>query len=339
MNIVVFAGAGFSAPFGFPVMNNFFSTSRTISGLTEKQIEILDEIIGESNQANRIVNTSPTNLESVLSMAVMGDRLGIGKERNDDILKIIGKVYRSVNVFSNYWHQFEKLETMLGFSIEENFSSIKFITTNYDLCIESALFHSKVSIESFFDFKEDPSGHINVFGDFHKSYTKKVPLFKLHGSVNWFESENGIIVDNRIVLTGNGAGFPFPYPLTRNYGTISNYQTERKPVIIPPSFLKPEISSQIKEIWSSAARSLQNADILIFIGYSFPQSDTEMKFFLGKALESNVRLNSIHILDKNANQIVDRLRKPESGYGSHFLDYLKPHNSDWTEVELGIEPN
>lgn len=283
MNIVVFAGAGFSAPFGYPVMNNFFTEARTSDRLDQNQVTILDEIIGESNKANRIVNTSPTNLESVLSMAVMGERLGIGQDKSSEIIGIIGEIYRSVKDVSNYWSQFKHLEDTLGFNLNKHHEQIKFITTNYDLCIESALHRSNLSVDIPFDFIKPLPGNEQLLAEFHSYYPKKVPVYKLHGSVNWFktlEDPNKIVVDNRIVKVGRtGSKNYLPIPLTQDYGTTRNLYLHKSPILIPPSFLKPDFNKIIKDIWSEAAKSLQNADILIFIGYSFPKSDTEMKFF------------------------------------------------------------
>ena len=82
------------------------------------------------------------------------------------------------------------------------------------------------------------------------------------------------------------------------------------------------------EQWCQAAKVLAAATQLVFIGYSFPETDAYMRYFLGASLAENVALEAIHIIDPKADEIVNRLG--HSGqYGAHFLDMLKPYNRCW----------
>jgi hypothetical protein len=73
---------------------------------------------------------------------------------------------------------------------------------------------------------------------------------------------------------------------------------------------------------------LAAATHLVFIGYSFPESDAYMRYFLGASLAENVGIEAIHVIDPHADQIVQRL-KSQGHYGAHFIDLLRPHNRCW----------
>jgi hypothetical protein len=66
-------------------------------------------------------------------------------------------------------------------------------------------------------------------------------------------------------------------------------------------------------MWQGAAQALKDAELIAFIGYSFPPSDTEMKYFLAGALAENAKLRKIMISDLYADSIVERLKQPMSG--------------------------
>jgi hypothetical protein len=127
---------------------------------------------------------------------------------------------------------------------------------------------------------------------------------------------------------GGQAALPYP--------CVKNYRPSTAPIIVPPSFLKPELASPLLQVWSGAAKALREADRIIFVGYSFPQSDTEMTYFFASALATNVRLEELRIVDPNAVQIIERLTTPRSKFGSHFRDLLVCEPKSWTEVALKL---
>ena len=49
----------------------------------------------------------------------------------------------------------------------------------------------------------------------------------------------------------------------------------------------------IKNIWHNAYIDLSEADHIVFIGYSFPDADFEMRCLLKKAVKSNVKVSVV----------------------------------------------
>ena len=77
------------------------------------------------------------------------------------------------------------------------------------------------------------------------------------------------------------------------------------------------------------------AERLCFIGFSFPESDTYIKYFLAANLYENIDLGRIDIIDPHANEIVERLKN--SRYGTHFTDLLHAVQAKWEESGYSVD--
>jgi len=338
MKLTLFLGAGFSAPFGHPMMDNFLGFTDTCQRLSDDDRSFLAELVLEARRANSFLESSPTNIEDILSFSEMGERLlltGKGDTRKDRLCGIIQKIYTSSPPASEYWSRYEALKKLLGAEPAEFKDSLSFVTTNYDLNIESACISSQLRVDPGFQRFRTDQGSVQVIE--HCYSTDSIPLYKLHGSVNWYpaENESGMMVDDRVVRVVSSfeetRGHSLPYPCTKNYTAPGT------PAVIPPSFLKPELPKALMAAWRGAARVLSTANVLAFVGYSFPSSDTEMMYFLARALSDNPLLRAVYIVDPKADAIVSRLRGTGTKMGSHFRDLLRPINSGWTDVSLPLD--
>jgi hypothetical protein len=230
-----------------------------------------------------------------------------------------------------YWPRYKKLEKFLGKDLSECKDSLSFVTTNYDLNIESACIAAQIQTDPGFEIDRIPGQGVRTLGSCYS--TGGVPLYKLHGSVNWYpsDSEPGIRIDDRIVAIQS-------WDESRSLPVIctGDYCPAGSPAIVPPSFLKPDLSNALKGVWRGAARVLSEANTIVFVGYSFPPSDTEMMFFLAKALSENAGLRALYLVDPKANEITARLRRADTRIGSHFRDLLHPIQSRWEEAKLEV---
>jgi len=336
MKTVFFMGAGFSAPFGLPTMNEFLNEIARTDRISQEDKEFIYGLVLDARRANSILESSPTNLEDLLSFAVMGDRIVILGDKEEPkgprIKYILHRIYSALEStkFDTYWDDFKQFSIFLGQDLTKIKSNISFVTTNYDLIIECTLFESGLNALLPFQYKTTYDKHGRLFYD----KTDGIPLFKLHGSLNWFENDKGeIAIDDRLIeVTMNPEKknlLPAQY--------IDNYKSPGDILLIPPTFLKPDLPPELMKNWSGAAQEIQRAEILVFVGYSFPSSDIEMKYFLARSLENNAVLRKIIIVNPDANQICNRLKKPKSGYGSHFKDFLEPLPGRWGELKLSID--
>jgi hypothetical protein len=115
-----------------------------------------------------------------------------------------------------------------------------------------------------------------------------------------------------------------PMATTKSFHETASYV----PVIVPPTLFKHQADKRFEPIWARAGQAIRNADRMLFVGFSFPESDTYMRYFLGAAMVENVRLTTIGILDPQAIEICKRL-KEDSRYGRHFHGLLHPLPSRW----------
>ena len=334
MHLTLFLGAGFSAAFGHPVMDGFLGFADSCKRLSEEDRSFLGTLILEARGANSFLESSPTNLEDILSFSEMGERLGLtkdGENRNHRLREIVRKIYTTAPPSERYWERYEILKKLVGPELRKCKSGLSFVTTNYDLNIESACFFLGTQVNPGFELhRVDQKRKVQVIMNCYDP--RGIPLYKLHGSVNWYptDGEPGLVVEDRVVpvssLSGGDRQHSLPYPC------VDKYETPGVPLIVPPSFLKPDLSKALKAVWSGAAQTLAKANVIVFVGYSFPSSDTEMMYFLARALSENAGLRAVYLVDPKADAIVARLRGPGSRMGSHFRDFLQPINSKWTDI-------
>jgi hypothetical protein len=110
-----------------------------------------------------------------------------------------------------------------------------------------------------------------------------IPLAKLHGSLNWSLSANGIDV------------FADVRPVFRDYAGAA---------IVPP-LPEKHVPDWLWPVWDSAAQELDAADEWIVVGYSLPSYDHEIRAMLQA---SAGRVARIRIYDPFAANLVDRWR-------------------------------
>ena len=333
LNLTYFLGAGFSAPFGHPTMDSFLGFADSCKRITNGDRDFLGRLVLEARRANSFLESSPTNLEDILSFSEMGDRLQLtnkDENRNARLRAIVGRIYTATPRAEKYWPRYNALKKFLGKEPGDIKHELSFVTTNYDLNLESACYHLGVPVDPGFNLRQTDKGDVQVVGRFYE--TGGIPLYKLHGSVNWYpiEGEPNLAVEDRVVKEkwiGQEGGPPsLPRPC------FDDYKPPADPVIIPPSFLKPDLGPALKAVWQGAAKVLSTASVVAFVGYSFPPSDTEMMYFLARAFSENAGLRAVCIIDPKANEIRHRLRNPGSKIGSHFRELITPVNSDWTSA-------
>lgn len=337
MNTVLFLGVGFSAPFGHPVMNSFYQSLDGISNLKESDREFLDDLLLDARKANSFLRSDPTNLEDILSFAVMGDLLGLNENRDSlssNLSRILGTVYSNISELDKFWKTCKRFKTFLKNTHISNTDTLSIITTNYDVNIECSLLATGKTTQLNFDYAQikEPNYEEKI-----SMYSKQgVPVYKLHGSVNWFQNNNidglleveGKVIDSWINRTNPDSRHDMP-------AICKPYFRDRSPMIVPPSFLKPSFFPNINKGWSGAAKALKAAHRVLFVGYSFPDTDTYMRYFLAKSMLDNPRLNEIHIIDPNAEAIEKKLKGDGGKYGSHFQEFLKFHKGSWESTKLG----
>jgi len=146
-----------------------------------------------------------------------------------------------------------------------------------------------------------------------------VKLLKMHGSMNWLQCQRC----QRLFITFYEKIAAEEY-LTRPkcrlcQKNFSNSTTDDGgpfllSQLIMPTFLKDLNNVQIKLIWQNAGVELSEATKIIFMGYSFPSADFEMRQLLSRTVRHNA---SITVVLRDRPTATDT-NSPEYRYKSFF---------------------
>lgn len=230
--------------------------------------------------------------------------------KNSGSLKVNGNNFQQRNTYMDFWKQFFTVSEKKG-------KPPTLITFNYDLVLERALFSTLIgntysnsnrcpfesfTINYFYPYVEKSSFKIGYtvyhFPDrrgregtelheidnikpTNENNTNKcidIEILKLHGSLNFPMRKT----KNSDPILPEGFS-PIVYP-------VSN------PYILPPVYSK-HTNSASKNIWEVAMEKLRQTKNIIIVGYSLPQTDIYMQYFLKTALGPNINLNKIFVFD------------------------------------------
>jgi len=171
-------------------------------------------------------------------------------------------------------------------------SHVAAITTNYDILIERGLRHRRMTrvFGPGCYYGGIPKPQL-LWGNqlpwaYQGNYIElegAVPVYKLHGSLNWSRSVDGLKLfqDLRLAFRGGGDA-----------------------AIIPP-IPEKEIPAWLQPVWSSAEEELARAAVWIVCGYSLPPYDVAITELLRRtAIVGN--LKRILVLDPHASDICCR---------------------------------
>ena len=161
------------------------------------------------------------------------------------------------------------------------------ITLNYDTLIERAARKVRISddMDQIFTSHMYPPYLVDVrarsgVGLYGGGEPHTLSLLKLHGSINWYYS-------GRIDFFGENVLFaPVSYEVGDDEHFREPESKDKEILIIPPLLEKTRYfnNETVRKIWQEAGQALEKAASVYIIGYSFPDSDLAMKFFVLKHL-------------------------------------------------------
>ncbi len=123
---------------------------------------------------------------------------------------------------------------------------------------------------------------------------KNIKILKMHGSLGWLECPKcGRIYSDftREIAADEYSGVQCPY--CKSIDPLIGEDPVLRNLIITPTFMKSLSNLNLKNIWHNAYIDVSEADRLIFIGYSFPDADFEMRCLLKKAVKTNAKITVV----------------------------------------------
>lgn len=182
--------------------------------------------------------------------------------------------------------------------------STNIITTNYDACIDRALYDKGIA-----------SSYVIGGG----AQEGAIPLIKMHGSINWFYCETCQNVMMPTVETMlESVESNMPYSVT---GMCGNCKALVRQFIIPPTAHKYLEYPPIVQVWDTGRKAFEEAKVYIIIGYSFSDADDYIAKMLLKAVGDDPSKHLI-IIDKSPDTI------------ERFKSYIKQHAESFDEKNI-----
>lgn len=155
-----------------------------------------------------------------------------------------------------------------------------FLSTNYDILIDNALADLAVGVKP---------AYAPYYGFDFTNYeieqnTRRVPLYKLHGSLNWLYCPT--CESMFLTMYEKGAIRLIRPDQNKEHIYCPDCNTLREFVIIPPTYFKDYNNFFLNEVWYKAEQDLRGVEKIFFCGYSFPDADMQIKYLL-KRIETN----------------------------------------------------
>jgi|SRR5882672_2958281 len=282
-------GAGFSAGLGYPLTSN----------LLVRLWGVLDVHLQE--QLTRVIAfhhpgftpdtfTSFPNVEQLLSEMLVNEELFHasrqyeGKFTKETLRRLQRDLLLSI---TDWFHELSKrvkpnnpeatwLRTFRERVRKENAAIISF---NWDLILDELLFGSELDKASY-GFTR-PLGGTPV-------------LLKPHGSLNWFEHEQGqhLVGSKRILLhrtkRPRGGGNAI-YAFREFRAPVSSAGRRYTPLIVPPIHLKRFEKPVFRALWRNCTSLLSTAKTVTFLGYSMPSADLHAQFIIRCGFNNQVQ--------------------------------------------------
>jgi hypothetical protein len=202
--------------------------------------------------------------------------------------------------------------------------AVTVITFNHDLVIENEIFkrsrlRSRWCIDRSYGLIGDtmstlrsgiPGADFPRHGD-GCSHERPIKVLKLHGSLNWVVRLQGRFPSVR-QLMGRSAQQDVLLSRRREILARLRYARPTKggkqkgrgrttwytwPVIIPPVYAKQSLIHTVQATWDEAREDLQEAERVVFFGYSLPQADIEAEKLFQRALATNTSATGIEVIN------------------------------------------
>ncbi|MGB7686784.1 MAG: hypothetical protein WBL45_13505 [Solirubrobacterales bacterium] len=138
-------------------------------------------------------------------------------------------------------------------------------------------------------------------------HSKPITVLKLHGSLNWNVRINSSRPTAHFLANGGGRR-PVQLVTRRQIANRSTFhrasggkgRTEWAmwPIIVPPVYAKQALRpAALKQVWNDARQAIQEADRMLFFGYSLPSLDVEAEKLFERGLLRNDKINRLDVVN------------------------------------------
>jgi NAD-dependent SIR2 family protein deacetylase len=319
MKTVFILGAGASAEDGVPVIAGFLDAAERIrnrqrdsGGKFKDAFQHVFDAIAELHDTYYRIPLDLNNIEDVFSSIEMAAIVGrLGRLDSGEISNASGSVraliaktisdtlrfqygaggeIRPPRTYELFIQRLKETETPQRRLKDE----IAFITFNYDLALDYALSFNN------FDFDYCLPGNS----------ASGLPLLKLHGSLNWFRCEECEKRDGKEHINIKPRAVYYKAFVPNKFkGDICFYLNKDSlfncdvcdalmtPVLVPPTLSKMGRYKDMESVWRRAVQELSQAQNIIIIGYSLPETDMFFRYLFALSAERRTRVKHLWVFD------------------------------------------
>jgi hypothetical protein len=180
-----------------------------------------------------------------------------------------------------------------------------FVSFNYDILIDNAL-GELYSVDYGIECVNGQEG-------LERQASERLPLLKLHGSLNWLYCSTC----RSVVVTWGDKGVcnlvvnPAECRC-RKCGSLT------VPIIIPPTYFKVLSNIFLQEVWHRAENVLSSCRTWVFCGYSFPDADMHVKYLLKRVQVNTPGLRKIFVVNWHKTKTRREAAEEEHRYRRFF---------------------
>lgn len=364
MNKTVYIlGAGFSkeasAPSQEELVNKIFDIHSQspfvfIDGTVEKfKLFLTDTLLIPDSLHNKIpLEDIFTPLDRCLADNISFRNLDIDeiKEIRGLIYYLIGKTLESLlhNSEKEYINKFaDHLVRTASKRLDHKYreiDSVSVLSTNWDILLDNSIkqnidnnFKSKAVVDyccyisSYWKDDEGVKPGLEILGQGGFN----VKLLKLHGSLNWLQCPRclRVYVDfhNKIAIRQYGRPVNCRH-CDKHFGKHNSHKLSSN--LIMPTFLKNLSNPQYKLIWQNAGIELSEAERIVFIGYSLPQADFEMRQLLSRMVRPTAKIEVVDFGDESQPRIIDTMNRYNIFFGNRHPKFFLKGAKHYLENDL-----
>lgn len=319
-------GAGFSREAFIPLQAEILQSIRNLS-LSDAPVELVDPFLNATTYANQFLvdvfgsecNPSLENVFTLLDETITHRQYCLGYSWRD--LDLISKSLIQAILYLFYIRERNVPEegrqfygSLAAYLLQQRLEAgqaqhpFSIVSLNWDCVLDNVL-HGCIEQEMapYVDIDyccytnplDDSTEHIPSLIQKSKGLFN-VKIMKLHGSTNWFLCPNchrlytGLASPERI-WTSYLKGAPCPrcdFVLSQSKGSTT-VSPLLEPFFVTPTFLKRFENPHIRMVWHNAYLDLCEASKVVFIGYSFPEADYQVRTLLKRAIRPEAKIDVV----------------------------------------------
>lgn len=342
---VYFLGAGFSADAGGPIQNqiiqfilddkfeNEFQYKPEVINARKSFIKFIEKTLSIDKKLwdNIALEDIFTPIDRALSTGKSFKNFGTNeliKLREEFHLLMGSAIKFGVDNESNkdYINEFAKyIDTIAIKRLENGLDEIAVITSNWDILLDNSLDKltrmysvkngDKLAVVDYCCYissleKDDEYIKPGLLALGKGGYNIK--YLKLHGSMNWLHCPNCqrmyVKFEEKTILQNK----QHCRHCIKNYKISENESSiQLRGNLLLPTFIKDLSNIQIQLIWQNAGIELSEASKVVFIGYSLPQADFEIRQLLSRCIPNHTEIEVVLYPGKKDNPKSKKQREDE----------------------------